>query len=331
MAQHDMVVDNGSGLTVRQDVNAALQALATLSSGPVAPTNPWPGMYWLDTAPGGEGVLRQRNLANSSWILPGATIDTSAFLRVDGTRAMTGELATPGVNVTPGSPISAAPLRVTYPAVPAVGTVMMQIQMAGSGAQLFYQRTAAFDRLGMVSSGFGCEFAAVSGANEAKIKIDGPGNPMVDFKSTGGEGYLSVNGIIKYRVGANFFAPNADNDVRLGFGSLRWITIYAVSGTINTSDARQKTDVRPLEARELAVGRRLKGLVKAYRWRDAVAKKGEGARIHVGVIAQEVEAAFAAEGLEAEAYGVFCRDELEDGDVLGVRYDELFAFIIAAL
>ena len=87
-------------------------------------------------------------------------------------------------------------------------------------------------------------------------------------------------------------------------------------------------------------------------------EKGAAARIHVGVIAQEVQTAFAAEGLDASRYGLFCSDTWWEKEVqverngitstevltsetsidgytertrLGMRYEELLAFVIAAL
>ena len=91
-------------------------------------------------------------------------------------------------------------------------------------------------------------------------------------------------------------------------------------------------------------------MLKAFKWNSAVEQKGEKARIHFGVIAQEVKQAFESEGLNPDDYALFCFDEWneieeevkdEDGNVLipkrsagnryGIRYDELFAFIIAAL
>ena len=93
----------------------------------------------------------------------------------------------------------------------------------------------------------------------------------------------------------------------------------------------------------------IKGLVKKYKYNDAVALKGDDARIHVGVIAQEVIAAFAAEGLDATRYALLCHDTweaepeevdkngnvinpgIEAGERYGIRYDELLAFMIAAL
>lgn len=68
MAQHDMVIENAPGLGFRDDVNAALLALITQSSGAIEPTVMYPGQLWLDTSIAPNGALRQRNLANSAWI-----------------------------------------------------------------------------------------------------------------------------------------------------------------------------------------------------------------------------------------------------------------------
>ena len=127
------------------------------------------------------------------------------------------------------------------------------------------------------------------------------------------------------------FAPSVDNTMTCGSSGFRWTTVYATTGTINTSDANQKTEIADLTAAELAVARRIKGLFKTFKFKDAVAAKGAGARKHVGVLAQDVQAAFAAEGLDANNYGVFCSDVIDDVTVLGVRYEELLAFVIAAL
>ena len=130
---------------------------------------------------------------------------------------------------------------------------------------------------------------------------------------------------------ASGFAPAVDNSYVLGSPSFRWTTVYATTGTINTSDARQKQQGRSLSDAERAVAVRVKGLIKTFKFNEAVTAKGDGARIHIGVYAQELADAFAAEGLDATNYGMFCRDELEGSEIYGVRYEELLAFVIAAL
>lgn len=127
------------------------------------------------------------------------------------------------------------------------------------------------------------------------------------------------------------FAPAVDNSYVLGSPSYRWTTVYATTGTINTSDARQKQQDRPLSEAERAVAVRVKGLIKTFKFNESVAAKGDGARIHIGVYAQELADAFAAEGLDATNYGMFCRDDVDGNEVYGVRYEELLAFVIAVL
>ena len=130
--------------------------------------------------------------------------------------------------------------------------------------------------------------------------------------------------------------PFTDNTYRNGNASWRWTEIFAVTGTINTSDASQKQQVRELSDAEQRAAQRVKKLIRAFKWNDAVEAKGEDARIHFGVIAQDVQEAFAAEGLDASKYGLFCSDTWTNSDGssqtrLGVRYSELLAFVIAAL
>jgi len=142
--------------------------------------------------------------------------------------------------------------------------------------------------------------------------------------------------------------PGTDNAFNLGISSKRWAQIYAANGTIQTSDEREKEQQRDLTASESAVAKELKSKIKAFKWSEAVKSKGDDARWHFGVMAQEVERVFSENGLDANEYGLFCKDEWYDGDVTfdengeviemepnkeryGVRYDQLLAFIISAL
>jgi ribosomal protein L9 len=150
-----------------------------------------------------------------------------------------------------------------------------------------------------------------------------------------------------------FFSTQQDNFLTLGQSTNRWTVVYATTGTINTSDRNQKQDIQDLSAAELAVATEIKTLFKSFRWKDAVASKGDSARIHIGVIAQDVQEAFAKQGLDAARYALWCEDvhyEVDgkhedsigvkytaetEGAVpvtkLGIRYDQLLAFVIAAM
>jgi len=96
-----------------------------------------------------------------------------------------------------------------------------------------------------------------------------------------------------------------DNDCDLGINTHRFKDIYASNGTINTSDFNEKQDIASLTATEMLVGKRISVLFKTFRWKDSVAEKGDNARTHTGVIAQDVQAAFTAEGLDAGDYALF--------------------------
>ena len=142
----------------------------------------------------------------------------------------------------------------------------------------------------------------------------------------------AVNTTIVNPGATTYFIPSADNTYSLGASGARWSVVWAATGTINTSDRNDKTEERPFEYKEKAAALAIKARLKTFKFKDAVEKKGDDARIHFGVIAQDVKEAFEAEGLDADNYGVFCSDVLEDGSTrLGVRYEELLAFIIAAL
>ena len=97
----------------------------------------------------------------------------------------------------------------------------------------------------------------------------------------------------------------SDNVVDLGTAANRFKDIFATNGTIQTSDRNEKQDVAALTATEMLVAARISGLFKTFRWIDSVADKGDNARTHTGVIAQDVQAAFIAEGLDAGDYALF--------------------------
>lgn len=138
-------------------------------------------------------------------------------------------------------------------------------------------------------------------------------------------------GIVNVKESINGFFPLLDNTYSVGTAALRYSVVYAATGTINTSDENQKEQIEFLNNAEKAVAQKIKGLIKKFKFKDAVQQKGVSARTHIGVIAQDVEKAFADEGLNARDYGIFCADVMEDGtERLGVRYEELLAFVIAA-
>ena len=94
MSQHDYIISNQDGASFRSDLNLALQAGATLNSGPTEPATRYAYMLWHDTT---AGVLKQRNAANTAWaslidvILPNKLIRATPLATTSGTtREFTG-------------------------------------------------------------------------------------------------------------------------------------------------------------------------------------------------------------------------------------------------
>lgn len=71
MSQHDFDIANQTASNARIDINNALKALASTSSGATAPSTTFADQLWYDTA---NNQLKKRNEANSAWITLG-TID----------------------------------------------------------------------------------------------------------------------------------------------------------------------------------------------------------------------------------------------------------------
>ena len=79
MSQHDFNIANQTSAASRTDINSALTALATLSSGATAPSTTYANMLWYDTA---NDVLKIRNEADSNWIVVGYVNQTTSKLEV---------------------------------------------------------------------------------------------------------------------------------------------------------------------------------------------------------------------------------------------------------
>lgn len=77
MSQHDQDVANQAGAAFRADLNLALVALFSNSSGASAPATMIAYQWWADTT---TGLLKIRNAANSAWITVGTLATTNLAL-----------------------------------------------------------------------------------------------------------------------------------------------------------------------------------------------------------------------------------------------------------
>jgi hypothetical protein len=206
---------------------------------------------------------------------------------------------------------------------------------------------------------------ATSGNHTLCLNVEPGANAGANFVGNGSE--------IMVRNGARFITPNAaatsfhadllrfqdgevwvggnldpvtDNNRALGAAAQRWSVVFAGTGTINTSDAREKTWRGALTPAELRAARRIAAEIGGYQWNDAIAEKGEdSARVHFGVRAQAVWAIMANEGLVdpirrgkpgRTPHAFLCFDSWTAKGSrrretrFGVRVDQLALFLIAA-
>ena len=149
-------------------------------------------------------------------------------------------------------------------------------------------------------------------------------------------------GAIQFEPGAgNHVSPTSNGVVNLGLSGQKWATVYAATGAINTSDERQKQQIKTIDDSVLKAWAKVDYC--QFKFNDAVVIKSDGARWHFGVIAQQVKVAFESEGLDPFAYGVLCYDEWDNtfdadeklmiaaGDSYGIRYEEALVLECAYL
>ncbi|MDE3825056.1 phage tail protein [Sinorhizobium meliloti] len=162
MAQHDMVVDNAPGLAVRSDINAALAALVSSSSGTVEPLTKVAGQLWFNTS---SGLLSLRNAANTAWV--------GVASQLGGTVTLTSPLSFTGTSTGVGAGLIA--VRDSVVTVGAEGNVVFAINKQnsathglmlgndGNGAALIGNNNAAL-RFGKWVSGVFTEYLNMTSA-----------------------------------------------------------------------------------------------------------------------------------------------------------------------
>lgn len=158
-----------------------------------------------------------------------------------------------------------------------------------------------------------------------------------------------VGGVPRWLVDATALFPYADNKYSIGTGNRKPNVIFSATGTINTSDQREKTSMRSVIDAEKLVAKQILSKAGFYKYLDAVADKGDEARWHYGVMAQDVIKAFTDNGLDWSNYAMICYDKWEAvpaeydengvciseetpaGDRYGVRLDQLSFFCTSVL
>lgn len=226
MSQHDFNIANQGFPSFRSDLNSALGALATMSSGPSAPSTTFPHQLWYDTT---ANQVKMRNTADNAWIVlfslnQGA--GTSSFIPPQGYYYGGKTLLTTGVGATYIPPTGARALRVTAigaggggGAVDGQGSGTSGTAGAGGGggAAIIFITSVAASYTYTVGAGGSAGVAAglVNGGTGGTTSFGGTGVSLNAAGGTGGESTLATNNALNSSFsGAGGSATGGDQNFK---------------------------------------------------------------------------------------------------------------------
>lgn len=317
---------NGSGLYASfagTGVGAALSALKQNANGSIDPGQPHglgPAIEATNSSEQGQSILSLTTANNASLVsnaferrnISAGVVSRDQIL-LGGAR--TGLLTGHDVVIQPDTDSTG-----TAP-VTGLGVVISErVKGSATAAGITIENNA-----GGSANGYGL-IASATGANAT--------NTAILATATGGTNNRAMLAFGDVALSGNF-EPTADNTQNIGRSTFRFGTIYAGTGAINTSDQREKVWDGALTPAHLRAAKRIAAVIGTFRWIDSIAVKGEEARTHIGVKAQEVASIMASEGLETSGstdfrHAFLCYDEDGEGGRYGLRHDQLALFLAGA-
>jgi hypothetical protein len=214
--------------------------------------------------------------------------------------------------------------------------------------------TAGSLGVGMYQTTPGAPLHVHTAANANFVAIYNTSQPTIGYFNDAFSAWVNMS-----VQGSNAFWPQADNNLTCGGTSHRWNTVFAVTGTINTSDGRLKKDIAPSTlglafiedlnpvSYKWIVERNVGSRVPDYEEEvpETTTIDGEvipattktiykdvltpvpGTRTHWGLIAQDVKNAVTAAGVDFAG--------LHEGDAespdMGLNYSEFVAPLVKAV
>jgi microcystin-dependent protein len=263
-----MVIDNGPGLAVRSDINAAILALASQNSGPIEPATKYAGMIWLDTSVVPNGQLRQRNQANTAWVdmLVGTAITqpatdndtsiaTTAYVKAQNSTLSTDAVTDWDSITTPG--FSSLLLGSGNAHAPeASGFFFCQVLLAASNlTQIAYpygHATAGIDKGIWYRGRYGGTWGAwrnVQASTPGMINWFATSNPPIGYLKANGAGlapgtYPALFAVIGYLYGGSggtFLLPDLRGEFIRGFDDARGVDAGRTIGSAQSDLVKAHT------------------------------------------------------------------------------------------
>lgn len=225
-----------------------------------------------------------------------------------------------------------------------------RITVASNGAVTVSSALTLSSTLNGTSAVFSSTLQATSGTfsstlQATSLRVTGstaPDNGMF-LDATGVVG-LSANGVEAYKYGSNAFLAQNNNTRDLGeTGTGNWRNIFSQNAVTVASDRRNKTEVetstlgldfvrslRPVSYRQIVGSNRVEVLDDEARTHVVTAVPGR--RRHYGFLAQEVQAALAARGLDGASFAGWCIADPDNPEsAQALRYEQFIAPLVKAV
>lgn len=239
-----------------------------------------------------EGIIIQANRLNLSGLVTFTNLSTSGQTTINGGNITTGTLSADRINANSLS----------------VDKLLVGTSLGGAG-KIF----------------FGSDYISLYGNSTADATINlisGSGTARIYAKGNGGQATVNIDSRLYIDGGlyiSGGFIPRVDNAYNIGFTGARWVDVWAVDGTINTSDMMDKKDI-VVEDKSVDFILKLKPV--KFKWKN---KK----RYHFGFLAQEVK-----EALDATVgdVGIYIDPSVEGEEGFkGLRYSEFISPMVRTL
>ena len=120
------------------------------------------------------------------------------------------------------------------------------------------------------------------------------------------------------------FVNIGSTSTSLGSSNYKWSAVYASTGTIQTSDRNQKYDINYDIDKYADIFDYLKPA--SYKLID-----GQSGRIHLGMIAQDVEESMKELGIDSQDFAAFIKERVDGEDIYGLRYEEFIPILITKI
>ncbi|HEY8947980.1 MAG TPA: sialate O-acetylesterase [Rhizomicrobium sp.] len=193
-----------------------------------------------------------------------------------------------------GTPQASTPFSVLHSGANTQAVIVGDPATPANNTGLYLRTTGQ----GYIQAGGGGSLVLGAGATPVGMTITAAG--YVGIGTTAPRGPLDVVGDI---------TPHVDNAYNVGNATYRVKQYYGVATSISSSGAETKVAIRELNDAEMAVAIALQSKYRIFQFADAFQEKGQNARLHAGMIVEDVVAVFSEHGLDPWRYGICCRDQ----------------------